>query len=316
MAIPFDIGSSMPFVNVRVGRRLKTAAGIDMLAVSFQHGTQFDPDADCYFGVIGGRRDGAGFSFYSNIAGNEHWLVMAMHEHDAGAEASDIGGIRSLLDAQGAGVGDAVALVRMAAALLRWVLSSRKVAGAAKRYFAGWGKDEWSRPFYLAKQGLLAVANGIIGDGRAAGRDLGVGPGEDVELDHNPLDFVVGEGTCFVRQDASAYRWIVETRPGKVYLVHRDGCGDADRVTRIFPTTEKMPFVEWLPGEALDFPRGKVVAAMFDDETRQKFRLLRQDVCEVVGVLSVRGDEFLSVVNDDGVTVGVRRARAEFVFTE
>jgi len=292
------------------------------IMLAFQHEDKFDREDDCYFVCAHDRRVQNSIYFVSNAFGP----LPPFDPPDNGRLVAKLSPDEYFA---GASLRDLIEMARMVVCLRRQVAGSKKSA-ALRKSLGLRVNTRWTGWMDNAAHCCVRAVNELLNANRREGCDLVFGTDMDVRIsrsEEKPSDLkcmVTDDGHVFYKNpgmaaDGLGPGWNAElkchTDSGyTLFLVRRNEHGEVCRVACIDPkfTLSDPVFDGWRGAGAADPP---IVAAMFDDETRRKFHLLRQDVCEVSEALSGDDGEYLVVTNDDGEAVSVDRGKAVSIFT-
>ena len=341
---PFD-KNFVPFVKCYLGDFAKQVSmkysDCDSVMLAFQHERKFDIGTDCYFICFHRRDEITGEDRYRCFTNalDGFGLANGIEPFDSGADVQMTGceeylgrlNLRAALE-----------VARMFVFLRRWMLKSKGRISEANRSLGFRRRGMWvdwithavlsasvavnCRLERLWRDGVEVEVEGGNECAIAETNADGPLPGVTYTMDGEKIKYPFQSYTDELMRGVSAVpRWNVETRPlnshpeSRLFLVRRNPDGVPDRVFACDPEPRNAVEFRLVMG---DVPRGedktvrKVVAAAFDEETRKRCRLLRQDVCEISGVASSRDGEYLVVTNDDGEKIAIEKARALSLFTE
>lgn len=330
---PFDIKTvAIPFNKIYRGN-FASQFGYDgrefkSIMLAFQHDQKYDPATDCYLVVIAKFENHAMVSAFLVSNGVASNVIFAP---SVGFDISeDSHAFRSCFSSLG--LQDHIDDIRMLWWLRKYIASDRSAVIALNRALGvtrarRWG--DWirhaARSYANGLNSLLI--RGSVGLEPGDGFDI-VGDGERkfelaTTLGGVTVARIDTDRRVFAKRKISVEEcWHIEPNEGGwdddaagLYAVRRDADGLVNRVFDISPEFFAKAEVVAMPRGTVVAPTENVVAAMFDDETRRKFRLLRQDVYSAKAI-SGESPAMLSVVNDDGTAVSIERGRAVALFTE
>jgi len=317
--------------------RLGEDENCDSLLLAFQHELRFDKENDCYFVCAHDRHAPASFYFFSNAFG----VFPVVDVRDDGMYALPLDDKTDYL--RTADLRERLEMARMLFELNRRLAfdesASTKLGDAL-----GIEKRDRRWMYWIANAVHCCVhaANVVLDAKREKGIELLFGPEMDIEIfpdefahstDPSENTMKSRSGYDFfpnrnMKADGKGPRWTAElktnatTKDDALFLVYRDGRGAVRRVADIAQRTIAidLPIKGWRmisQNRSWNYRAddGRVMAAVFDEETRRRFHLLRQEVCEVSGTTTEDDGEYLAVVNDDGEEVSIDRDRALSLFT-
>jgi len=331
---PFDIKTvAIPFNKIYhgdfasqfgyYGREFKS------IMLAFQHDQKYNPATDCYLVVIAKFENHAMTSAFLVSNGVASNVIFAPFT-DGFDIAEDSHAFRSYFD--GLGLQDHIDNLRMLWWLRKQIASDRSAVTALNRALGVTRARRWGD---WVRHAARSYANGLnsllirgsVGLEPGGGFDI-VGDGErKFELTTTLGGVTVARidtDRCFFAKRKVSVEdcWVVEPDEGGwnddaagLYAVRRDADGLVNRVFDISPEFFAKAEIVGAPHGTAATPAENVVAAMFDDETRRKFRLFRQDVYSAKAI-SGETPAMLSVVNDEGTAVSIERGRAVALFTE